>query len=354
MNQIQQTKPQSPAKNFNNLMAKFAEQKMSEIVALSGGSKVKADKFVTDLTLLGMDKNILECEPISVFSVALKIAQVGLSIVKEQKQAYIVPFSERGVKKAQLQIGYIGWRILAKRAGYDIDAELVYECDKFEYTVDENGKKFIFEANLKDRNETDAAWINENLLGAMVWARDKNGVTRDFISAKKLNQLKNTNQSVKAGKFSAWTNWSEEMYKAKAIKYIASKLPTDDFMLMSAVNAENEVYKEQPKFEAPAAQNLNELLSSSEKPNSSTVNQKLTVGDAEYIEAAPLEVEITTVKENLTVEQMPHDLLQSELVKRGASETEAEKLVERLSIDEAEAYLSDPNSIDALMENLKD
>ncbi|QPI00101.1 recombinase RecT [Campylobacter concisus] len=351
MNQIQQTKPQSPAKNFNNLMAKFAEQKMSEIVALSGGSKVKADKFVTDLTLLGMDKNILECEPISVFSVALKIAQVGLSIVKEQKQAYIVPFSERGVKKAQLQIGYIGWRILAKRAGYDIDAELVYECDKFEYTVDENGKKFIFEANLKDRNETDAAWINENLLGAMVWARDKNGITRDFISAKKLNQLKNTNQSVKAGKFSAWTNWSEEMYKAKAIKYIASKLPTDDFMLMSAVNAENEAYKEQPKSEAPAAQNLNELLSSAEKPNSSVGAKN---SQTEYIEAAPLEVEIATVKENLTVEPMPHDLLQSELIKRGASETEAEKLVERLSIDDATAYLNDPSSIDNLIENLKD
>ena len=348
MNQLQQTKPQSPAKNFNNLMAKFAEQKMSEIVALSGGSKVKADKFVTDLTLLGMDKSILECEPVSVFSVALKIAQVGLSIVKEQKQAYIVPFSERGVKKAQLQIGYIGWRILAKRAGYDIDAELVYECDKFEYTVDENGKKFIFEANLKDRNETDAAWINENLLGAMVWARDKNGVTRDFISAKKLNQLKNTNQAVKAGKFSAWTNWSEEMYKAKAIKYIASKLPTDDFMLMSAVNAENEAYKEQPKFEAPAAQNLNELLSSSEKPNSRAVNQNLTVDEAEYIEAAPVEVEI-----DVNEDVLPLDALQSELTKRGASEDEAEKLLERVSTDEARAYLDDPNSIDALMDELR-
>lgn len=351
MNQLQQTKPQSPAKNFNNLMAKFAEQKMSEIVALSGGSKVKADKFVTDLTLLGMDKSILECEPVSVFSVALKIAQVGLSIVKEQKQAYIVPFSERGVKKAQLQIGYIGWRILAKRAGYDIDAELVYECDKFEYTVDENGKKFIFEANLKDRNETDAAWINENLLGAMVWARDKNGVTRDFISAKKLNQLKNTNQAVKAGKFSAWTNWSEEMYKAKAIKYIASKLPTDDFMLMSAVNAENETYKEQPKTETMA--NLNDLVNSSEKPNSSVGAKNSQTEEAEFIEAAPVEVEIATVKENLTVEPMPLDLLQNELIKRGASETEAEKLVDRLSIDDATAYLNDPNSIDALMENLR-
>ena len=348
MNQLQQVRPQTPAKNFNSLMAKFAEQKMSEIVALSGGSKVKADKFVTDLTLLGMDKNILECEPVSVFSVALKIAQVGLSIVKEQKQAYIVPFVDQGVKKAQLQIGYIGWRILAKRAGYDIDAELVYECDKFEYTVDENGKKFIFEANLKDRNETDTAWINENLLGAMVWARDKSGVTKDFISAKKLNQLKNTNQAVKKGKFSAWTNWSEEMFKAKAIKYVASKLPTDDFMLMSAVNAENEAYKEQPKFEAPTAQNLNELLSSSEKPNSSVGAKNSQTDEAEYIEAAPVEVEI-----DVNEDVLPLDALQSELMNRGASETEAEKLLERVSPDEAKAYLADPNSIDALMEDLR-
>ena len=51
---------------------------------------------------------------------------------------------------------------------------------------------------------------------------------------------------------------------------------------------------------------------------------------------------------------MPLDLLQSELVKRGASEIEAENLVERLSTEEATAYLNDPSSIDNLIENLKD
>ena len=106
-------------------------------------------------------------------------------------------------------------------------------------------------------------------------------------------------------------------------------------------------------FKPEPTQNLNELLSSSEKPNSSTVKQNLTVDEAEYIEAAPVEVEIATVKENLTVEPMPLDLLQSELMKRGASEDEAEKLLTRVSPDEARAYLDDPNSIDALMEDLR-
>jgi len=106
-------------------------------------------------------------------------------------------------------------------------------------------------------------------------------------------------------------------------------------------------------FKPEPTQNLNELLSSSEKPNSSVGAKNSQTEKAEYIEAAPLEVEIATVKENLTVEPMPHDLLQSELIKRGASETEAEKLVERLSIDDATAYLNDPSSIDNLMENLR-
>lgn len=98
-----------------------------------------------------------------------------------------------------------------------------------------------------------------------------------------------------------------------------------------------------PKIETKTAQNLNELLSSSEKLNNSTVNQKLTVD-----EAAPVEVEI-----DVNEDVLPLDALQSELMSRGASETEAEKLLERVSPDEAKAYLADPNGIDALMENLR-
>lgn len=132
------------------------------------------------------------------------------------------------------------------------------------------------------------------------------------------------------------------MFKAKAIKYIASKLPTDDFMLMSAVNAENEAYKEQPKIETPATQNLNELLArTAENPIA-----ELSKPTEEIIEAAPLEIDVSE-------EVLPLDALQNELVARGVDEIEAEKRMERLSPDEARAYLSDPNSIDALAEELR-
>ena len=106
-------------------------------------------------------------------------------------------------------------------------------------------------------------------------------------------------------------------------------------------------------FKPEPTQNLNDLVNSSEKPNSSVGAKNSQTEEAEFIEAAPVEVEIATVKENLTVEPMPLDLLQSELMKRGASEDEAEKLLTRVSPDEARAYLDDPNSIDALMEDLR-
>ena len=95
-----------------------------------------------------------------------------------------------------------------------------------------------------------------------------------------------------------------------------------------------------PKIETRATANLNDLVSNSEKPNSST--------DEEFIEAAPVEVEI-----DVNEDVLPLDALQNELMKRGASEDEAEKLLERVSPDEAKAYLADPNAIDNLMENLR-
>ena len=151
---------------------------------------------------------------------------------------------------------------------------------------------------------------------------------------------------------SKWQTMPELMMKYRAQSFFINEFfPEVKYGLKTSDEAEDIVtFEPNEQSKTPPKAGLNELLSSAEKPNSSVGAKN---SQTEYIEAAPLEVEIATVKENLTVEPMPHDLLQSELVKRGASEAEAENLVERLSVDEARAYLDDPNSIDALMENLR-
>ena len=111
---------------------------------------------------------------------------------------------------------------------------------------------------------------------------------------------------------------------------------------------DNEPIKDGQTKIAKPTQNLNDLVSSSEKPNSSTVKQNLTVDEADYIEAAPVEVEI-----DVNDDVLPLDALQNELMKRGASEDEAERLLTRVSPDDAKAYLADPNAIENLMENLR-
>lgn len=346
MNQIQPREQQARA---------LVGSKMNQIQTIVSNDKAKASIFASAIANMANDYGLRNCSVESIVNTAMQIVQIGLNPNKLFGQAYVVPFKlKNGGETAQLQIGYKGLISLGIKNGWKFRAVAVYDCDDFSLEFNGLDDKIHFAPNYDERSDDDGDWVFSHLVGVIVYAKDSSdNVFSEFVSKKKLEKLrlKSQNQSKKDKLEYIWLDWAEEMYKAKALKYVASRLPIND-RLAEAVSAEDEPITKQEATQAPKA-GLNELLSSSEKPNSSTVNQNLTVGDAEFIEAAPLEVEIATVKENLTVEPMPHDLLQSELVKRGASEVEAENLVERLSIDEATAYLKDPSSIDNLIENLK-
>lgn len=342
MNQIQPREQQARA---------LVGSKMNQIQTIVSNDKAKASIFASAIANMANDYGLRNCSVESIVNTAMQIVQIGLNPNKLFGQAYVVPFKlKNGGETAQLQIGYKGLISLGMKNGWKFRAVAVYDCDDFSLEFNGLDDKIHFAPNYDERSDDDGDWVFSHLVGVIVYAKDSSdNVFSEFVSKKKLEKLrlKSQNQSKKDKLEYIWLDWAEEMYKAKALKYVASRLPIND-RLAEAVSAEDEPITKQ-ETPLPKA-GLNELLSSSEKPNSSVGARN---SQTEYIEAAPLEVEIATVKENLTVEPMPHDLLQSELVKRGASETEAEKLVERLSLDEAEAYLSDPNSIDALMENLR-
>lgn len=322
--------------------------KMSQISTIVGNDKAKASVFASAIVNMVNDGGLRNCSPESIVNTAMQIVQIGLHPNKLFGQAYVVPY--KGV--AQLQIGYKGLISLGYRNGWKFRAVSVYACDRFKQNFGGIKDEIIFDPNYDERDETNASWVFANLKGVLVYAVDKQGAEfSEFVSKKKLEQLRTTspNQN-KEGLSGTWANWAEEMYKAKAIKHVASRLPIND-SLAEALSLEDEPIRAEQnalKNEAKATQNLNDLVSSSEKPNSSTVNQNLTVDEADYIEAAPVEVEI-----DVNEDVLPLDALQSELIKRGASEDEAEKLLTRVSPDEARAYLDDPNSIDALMEDLR-
>lgn len=137
---------------------------------------------------------------------------------------------------------------------------------------------------------------------------------------------------------SKWQTMPELMMKYRAQSFFINEFfPEVKYGLKTSDEAEdtNEI-KEMPKAEQP--QNLNEFLAKAA--------QKKAEPAEEIIEAAPLEIDVGE-------EVLPLDALQNELVARGIDEIEAEKRMERLNPDEARAYLADPNSIDALAEELR-
>ena len=137
---------------------------------------------------------------------------------------------------------------------------------------------------------------------------------------------------------SKWQTMPELMMKYRAQSFFINEFfPEVKYGLKTSDEAEdiNEI-KEMPK--AKQTQNLNEFLAKA-------AEQKAEPAE-EIIETAPLEIDVGE-------EVLPLDALQNELVARGVSEIEAEKRMERMNPDEARAYLSDPNSIDALAEELR-
>lgn len=328
--------------------------KMSQISTIVGNDKAKASVFASAIVNMANDGNLRNCSVESIVNTAMQIVQIGLHPNKLFGQAYIVPY--KGI--AQLQIGYKGLISLGYRNGWKFRAVSVYACDEFKQEFGGIKDSIIFNPNYDERDETNSEWVFANLKGVLVYAVDKQGAEfSEFVSKKKLEQLRTTspNQN-KEGLSGTWANWAEEMYKAKAIKHVASRLPIND-SLAEALSLEDEpIRAEQSKPQTPKSQNLNDILNGSSvdqkaiknsaiSANSSVSNATANAQDeALLIEVAPLDV---------NADIMPLDVLENELIKRGASEAEAEKLVERLSPKDAISYLADPNSIDNLLENLR-
>ncbi len=98
-------------------------------------------EFIGNLgTLILNNPNIAELDRNSVFNVALMMSK--LNINQETSTGYMVPYNDkkRGIKVAQLQIGYKGYVELAMRTGLytKIDCVEVKESDYVDFNIDTN------------------------------------------------------------------------------------------------------------------------------------------------------------------------------------------------------------------------
>lgn len=193
----------------------------NRLQSLFSNDEDKRHKFQASLLNIALDASLQSCSPESIVKSALMIAELDLPLAKGLGQAYIVRYKQ----DAEAQIGYKGWLALAERANKSVKAKPIFKCDEFDFIDNGFDELITFKPNFEERREFEPKWVNENLTGVLVAVRDNsNGVvSATFVSIGKLKQISGVSPSIKAGKYSPYTDWGLEMYQGKALKYVLSK-----------------------------------------------------------------------------------------------------------------------------------
>lgn len=301
----------------------LVSKKVKQIELLTGDTK-KASKFGSALVQLSQNKNLRECDVESIVDVGFQIVQAGLNPNPLFGQAYVVPFKlKNGYTAAQLQVGYKGYIQLGYRAGWKFKAVPVYKCDDFDYKFGGFEDEINLVPNYDKRSEDDGNWVYENLVGVIIYAKDKDDyIVTEFVPFKKLEKLRLKSQNQVKGKLQyIWLEWAEEMYKAKAIKYVVTRLPIEDD-IVEVVSQEDQVYRIDTK------------------PTPQQQNQPTDLNSIAYDDKT-IDIDFEPVKQ-----PTPKEKMINELIIRGATQEQAGRWCYGKSDEFLNSYLNDPATID--------
>lgn len=290
--------------------------KMNQLNALLGGNKAKASAFASAIANMANDTNLSRCSIDSIVNCAMQIVQIGLNPNKLLGQAYVVAYGNG----AQLQIGYKGLIALGYKNGWKFRAVLIYACDEFSIEFGGICNKIKLIPNYDAQNASDNAWLEANLKGAVVFAMDKDGVEfSEFVSVSKLKKLR-----ASAKTSGVWNTWGEEMYRAKALKYVLSRLPITEALLEAIAQEDSEpITTTQPKADIFTKQIPEQIA-----PD---------INDAQIVNAQSLEQDLT-----------------AQLEEHGVYKFTAKAHAKSLSEEGINEILSSPQNLDALAQELKE
>ena len=170
------------------------------------------------LSAVSANKDLAACETKSFLAAMMQAAQLGLEPNTPLGQAYIIPYKDHGVLKAQFQIGYKGLIDLAYRSGEVtiIDAQAVHKNDEFEYEYGLD-PKLKFKPALTDRGEVIAYY-------AMF--KTKMGGFNFLVMSKEdiINHAKQYSQSY-SNSYSPWKTNFDSMAKKTVLKQVLKYAP---------------------------------------------------------------------------------------------------------------------------------
>lgn len=202
------------------------------------GNEQKVGRFYAAMNMcFAKTPKLKECSPESLSTVFMTCAEVQLYPSGYTGECYVIPYSIKGKMTATFQLGYQGMITLAYRAGVKhIDAQTVYEKDKFEYEYGLNPQLI----HVPDKFSEDRG----NPIGAYAVATLDSGIQKfEIMSEAEIYKHRAKSQSWSSGpKYSPWNPDNDPqliMWRKTVLKQLFKMLPKSS-TLQQAVNADTQ------------------------------------------------------------------------------------------------------------------
>lgn len=170
------------------------------------------------LSAISVNPKLASCTPGSFLGAMMSAAQLGLEPNTPLGQAYILPYSNKGVLEAQFQLGYKGLIDLAYRSGEVevVQAHIVYENDAFECEYGLEPKLTHTPAD-KDRGEPIKVYA--------VFKTKSGGYGFEVMSMEDVRNHAAKYSKAYGTAFSPWKSNFEEMAKKTVLKKVLKYAP---------------------------------------------------------------------------------------------------------------------------------
>lgn len=167
---------------------------------------------------LSATPKLQECTPLSFLSAMMNAAQLGLEPNTPLGQAYLIPYTSKGVLECQFQIGYKGLIDLCYRNPLmqTIQAQAVYENDIFDYELGLNAK-LIHKPALHDRGEL--------ILLYGLFKLTNGGYGFEVMTKEDIDQYAKQYSAGMDSAYSPWKNHYIGMAKKTVIKQVLKYAP---------------------------------------------------------------------------------------------------------------------------------
>jgi len=204
----------------------------------------RAPEFLSGLlSLVSADKNLLDCDPASIFTAAAKAAILRLPIAKELGYAYIVPFKH----EATFVIGYRGLTQLAIRTAQylAINATEIYEGEE------------IVEDRLSGAVTLNGQRTGDDVIGYAAYLKLKNGFEKAIYMSREdvVNHGKRYSKSYGNDR-SAWTTNFDGMGKKTVLRLLLGKYGLLSIEMLDNDAVEAPAFGEDPRLAMPKFDDL--------------------------------------------------------------------------------------------------